>query len=182
MYKGLSLLNLEELCRLEPADIKVRLACLLHRKERFQRTKPNGGRGKVKEIITGIKGFDQEAINRLELEVTALRQEMKAYLTLFATTPKKDLFDLLWRWWWSRKDEKEWETWSKLAQIAALCAPSSAAVERLFSIIKGSTSPLQAKEKPETLECRHIVRYNKGVSHKPRRGKYQGQGQDEDDE
>jgi hypothetical protein len=44
------------------------------------------------------------------------------------------------------KDEKGVSNWAMLAQIAVLHHPSSAVIERFFSVFKGMTSEQQVKE------------------------------------
>jgi len=53
-------------------------------------------------------------------------------------------------------------TWSSFAQIAVLHQPSSAAIERFFSVYKGMTSAQQVKEDEETSLVRAMLRFNKG--------------------
>ncbi len=68
----------------------------------------------------------------------------------------------LWEWWWSRRDEEEFSQWCLLARIAVLHQPSSAVIERFFSVYKGMTSTQQCAEDPETSMLRAYARYNKG--------------------
>lgn len=52
--------------------------------------------------------------------------------------------------------------WAMLAQIAVLHQPSSAVIERFFSIFKGMTSEQQVKEGEKTSLVRAQLKFNKG--------------------
>jgi hypothetical protein len=68
----------------------------------------------------------------------------------------------LWEWWWSMRREEGLSQWSLLACIAVLHQPSSAVIERFFSMYKVMTSAQQYAEDPETSLVRAMSRYNKG--------------------
>jgi hypothetical protein len=68
----------------------------------------------------------------------------------------------LWEWWWNMRNEEELRQWSLLARIAVLHQPSSAVIERFFSVYKGMTSTQQCQEDEETSLLRALARYNKG--------------------
>jgi hypothetical protein len=60
------------------------------------------------------------------------------------------------------KDEKGVSNWAMLAQIAVLHHPSSAVIERFFSVFKGMTSEQQVKEGEKTSLVRAQLKFNKG--------------------
>ena len=51
-------------------------------------------------------------------------------------------------------------TWYAVAKVLVLIQPTSAPMERLFSIIKGGTTPQQACEQPQTREARGMAMFN----------------------
>jgi len=65
-------------------------------------------------------------------------------------------------WWWSMRREEGLSQWSLLARIAVLHQPSSAVIERFFSVYKGMTSAQQFAEDEDTSLLRALTRYNKG--------------------
>ena len=69
---------------------------------------------------------------------------------------------LLWDWWWAQRTNKGLVSWFQLALRAVLIQPSSAAIERFFSLIKGATTAQQAREAEDTLETRALCIANKG--------------------
>jgi hypothetical protein len=63
----------------------------------------------------------------------------------------------LWEWWWSMRYEESLSQWSLLARIAVLHQPSSAVIERFFSVYKGMTSSQQFGEDEETSLTRALA-------------------------
>ena len=75
-----------------------------------------------------------------------------------ATTPPADQPALLWKWFWAHHEE--FPHWFWMAHRAVLHQPSSACIERFFSLIKGSTSAKQSSEHDETIETRSMAQQN----------------------
>jgi hypothetical protein len=64
----------------------------------------------------------------------------------------------LWDWMWHNRDE--FPVWYELAAHGVLIQPSSAAIERFFSILKGQTSKKQFSFKKSNLLLRALCLYN----------------------
>ena len=61
-------------------------------------------------------------------------------------------------WWLQHKDELP--NWSSAAQMIALVQPSSAAVERVFSMLKAPFGPQQDNSLQDYIESSLILQYN----------------------
>ena len=61
-------------------------------------------------------------------------------------------------WWLQHKDELP--HWSSAAQMIALVQPSSAAVERIFSMLKASFGPQQDNSLQDYIESSLMLQYN----------------------
>ena len=94
-------------------------------------------------------------------ELPQLRHLAGLKAPLLANIPVKEQPNDLWNWWWMQQDALP--NWFKLAKVAVLHQPSSAAIERFFSLIKGSTSKLQAAEDDDTIEARSMCRANRAI-------------------
>ncbi len=64
----------------------------------------------------------------------------------------------LWMWW--RRIAVDVPTWFEVAKILVLMQPTSAAIERFYSIVKANTSSRQSAEAEETFATRTMVLYN----------------------
>ena len=68
---------------------------------------------------------------------------------------------VLWDIWGKNLfSKKELQGWWALCKIAVLHQPSSAVIERFFSVLKGNTSRRQSSEHEDTLEGRSLALYN----------------------
>ncbi len=64
----------------------------------------------------------------------------------------------LWMWW--RRIGQDVPNWFAVAKILVLMQPTSAAIERFYSIVKANTSSRQVAESEETFAVRSMVLYN----------------------
>ena len=81
---------------------------------------------------------------------------MRAIVTVLTPMARDDQPGQLWEWWWAQRANAGLVSWFQLALRAVLIQPSSAAIERFFSVIKGATSAQQAGEGEDTLETRAL--------------------------
>ena len=65
---------------------------------------------------------------------------------------------VLWEWWWSKRNT--FPNFWRLVERAVLIQPSSAVIERIFSVLKGHTVKKQAGEEEDTLELRSLCLMN----------------------
>ncbi len=139
------------------AEIFERLELLLMREvpEHGQQDRP----GYVPRQMIGLKGFTQATRTTLVQEMAEYRRLAQLQAPILAQTRPKDQPEALWKWWWLLQEHIP--AWFNLANEAVLHQPSSAAVERFFSITKGSTSSQQSTENDNTTETRCMCRYNK---------------------
>ena len=85
-----------------------------------------------------------------------LKSEFPQYIAKAVdTSPDVDTLD-----WWMNHSE-DLPNWSSAAQMVVLVQPSSAAVERVFSILKASFGHLQDNSLQEYIESSLMLQYNK---------------------
>ena len=84
-----------------------------------------------------VKGVDDDFIQELEEEFPTYRQHYQMVLQVFHI--KKSM--TLWEWWVVRKEIMVWH-W-KLVRKVVLMQPSSAAAERVFSVVAGAIGKRQ---------------------------------------
>ena len=84
-----------------------------------------------------------------------LKLELPNYLAK-ATDSSSDIIVI--DWWLQHKDELP--HWSSAAQKIALVQPSSAAVERVFSMLKASFGPQQDNSLQDYIESSLMLQYN----------------------
>ena len=84
-----------------------------------------------------------------------LKASLAAYKAACIELP--DDFDLL-RWW--RIKKKDLPAWARLLRIVLLLAPSSAAVERVFSIMRRSFGPHQDLAMGDIIRTSLTLQYN----------------------
>ena len=61
---------------------------------------------------------------------------------------------------WMESIQVDFQHWSSAAQMIALVKPSSAAVERVFSILKASFGPQQDNALQDYIESSLMLQYN----------------------
>ena len=113
------------------------------------------------DVLTGLKGFTSATMQVLIQELPQLRHLAGLKAPLLANIPVKEQPNDLWNWWWMQQDALP--NWFKLAKVAVLHQPSSAAIERFFPLIKGSTCKPQAAEDDDTIEARSMCRANRAI-------------------
>jgi hypothetical protein len=108
-------------------------------------------------LLSSFKGMP--SYDTLSLGV---HQELPAYTNAcegqsahLALYPEQDTPTYLWDWWKSLRTQVP-HFWS-IASILVLMQPSSAFIERFFSVLKGNTSALQSSEAPETIQGRSMA-------------------------
>lgn len=150
-FKGLSLLDPEQLVQLSPHDIDD---CLT----KLQQAEVVPPGGMAQRYMTGIKGVTSHVLIQLRAELPSLLERARTRVLMIQEHAAGERQKLLWPWWWSLRQDLP--TFFFVAQRAVLIQPSTAVVERLFSVVKQSTSSKQSREKMETMERRALVLYN----------------------
>jgi hypothetical protein len=113
-------------------------------------------------LFKGLKGFTENVMIRLVAELADYRQRAGAFAPLLAAEPRSKQPTKLWEWWWNIRNDESIAQWTLLTRVAVLQQPSSACIERFFSVYKGMTSTQQCAEDEETSLLRAQARYNKG--------------------
>jgi hypothetical protein len=88
-------------------------------------------------------------------ELGPLRDELSTYISLASTESSKDTLD-----WWKRHST-QLPRWSALCRRFLLAQPSSAAVERVFSLFSNCISDAQESMLGDQIELTMMLRYNK---------------------
>jgi len=149
-YRGASVVDPNQFLQLE--DAHGVLSLLKEKEEVVQ-----GRNGQLRKLC-GLKGMSQTQMEDVIAELPEYQAMCEAVVPNLQLIPPAELPSAVWQWWWIHRDELP-----SLFTVAAkllLCPPSSAAVERLFSEIKGATSKKQASELDSTLTLRCKTRYN----------------------
>ena len=112
------------------------------------------------DLFVSLKGSKQMQVTHvgLEGEVVELKRQMRVRRDELMKNPKLDTPSNLWMWWRSLK--LVMPNWFGVAKILVILQPSSAMVERFFSLLKAYTSPLQNSEAHETRAARAMLLYN----------------------
>lgn len=115
---------------------------------------------KSMDFLVDLKGAKMNNVTRagLESEVIALSREIRLRQSEIGSNPSLDNPSDLWMWWRSLKVKLP--HWYGIAKILVLLQPSSAMVERFFSLLKAYTSPLQNSESHATRAARGMLIYN----------------------
>jgi hypothetical protein len=112
--------------------------------------------------------FDPSQINLPDVDVlkcidaipivnkSPLLYELAIYQTLALET--KEMAPDVWKWW--QDHQRALPHWSAAAKRMALIQPSSASVERVFSILENVTSGSQSRLLEDALEATILLRYN----------------------
>ena len=117
--------------------------------------------GKVNEIkpdasvINSLKAFsflDNSSI------LDGLKEELPSYLAKAEDVQVMGNTEVL-LWW--KKHAEELPKWSSAACQVALVQPSSAAAERVFSLLKASYGPQQEQTLQDHIECSLMLQYNR---------------------
>lgn len=156
LFKGFSVLDPIQACALPKPEIVERLSLLIQ-KEQIVGQGTNEYRR-----VTGVKYFNDQVLQGLVAQLEEYLRLARLFEPILSGVPPSDQPAKLWEWWWKLKDETGVSRWSMLAQLAVLHQPSSASIERFFSVIKGATSAQQVREDEETALVRAMLRFNKG--------------------
>ncbi len=155
LFKGFSVLDPLQLATMSDAEVVSRLNGLREAEEVVS--------GKnASRRFKGVKGFNENVQATLFAQLWEYRNAAEAVRPVLAMTSPSEQPGKLWEWWWSMRNEEAMSQWSLLARIAVLHQPSSAVIERFFSMFKGMTSTQQCREDEETSLVRAQARYNKG--------------------
>lgn len=107
------------------------------------------------EQFVGLKGVTVPNLRTLLTAELVVLQRLAAERL---NTVYEDIPAELWMWW--RRIRDDVPTWFLVAKVLVLMQPTSAAVERFYSIVKANTSARQVAEAEETFACRTMVLYN----------------------
>jgi hypothetical protein len=155
LYKGFSVLDPLQLGRMTNAEVVQRLNKLREAEEFVGGNTPS-------RRFTGVKGFNEQVQETLIVQLPAHCQAAATFAPFLVALKPSEQPAKLWEWWWSMRDEEGLSQWSLLARIEVLHQPSSAVIERFFSVYKGQTSAQQCGEDEATSLTRAQARYNKG--------------------
>lgn len=155
LFKGFSVLDPLQLLAIDNAEVVRRLNFLLEGEDLV------GGNNPFRRF-KGLKGFNDQVMITLVAQLPDYRRTAGDFAPVLATVKGSEQPAKLWEWWWSLRDEDPVRQWSLLARLAVLQQPSSAVIERFFSVYKGMTSKQQTQEDEETSLVRAWARYNKG--------------------
>jgi hypothetical protein len=155
LFRGFSVLDPLQLVSLSNAEVVARLNGLREGEEVVVNGKNQFRRFK------GVKGFNENVQEALIAQLPQYLLAAEAIRPVLAMVIPSEQPARLWEWWWSMRNEDSLRQWSLLARIAVLHHPSSAVIERFFSVYKGMTSTQQCREDEETSLLRAQARYNK---------------------
>jgi hypothetical protein len=155
LFRGFSVLDPLQLSSMTSAEVLDRLNGLREGEEVVPGKNPS-------RRFKGVKGFNENVQETLFAQLPGYRLAAEAIRPVLALVSPSEQPAKLWEWWWSMRNEETLSQWSLLARIAVLHQPSSAVIERFFSVYKGMTSTQQCREDEETSLVRAQTRYNKG--------------------
>jgi hypothetical protein len=110
-------------------------------------------------FLASMKGLNggKTLASELAAEASLMMDLSKEHATVLQQHPAHDTPDGLLVWW---KSIQLRAPFFSVVKILVLIQPSSAVVERVFSVIKGGTSKQQNREYPETFEGRVLALCN----------------------
>ena len=116
--------------------------------------------GQHLDLLVSLKGLRDHKQLRMDLasEHSKMIDLSKAQAKMFEEHPETNTPDGLLLWWKSIRLQVP--AFFQVFQILILIQPSSALVERIFSVIKAATTPQQNNESPETFEARVLALAN----------------------
>lgn len=155
LFKGFSVLDPLQLQAMSNAEVVERLNFLLEGEEVVRGNNPY-------RRFKGVKGFNSHMMVVLVSQLSDYRHAAAAFAPILAGVALSEQPTKLWEWWWGMQNEESIRQWSLLAGVAVLHQPSSAVIERFFSVYKGMTSTQQCTEDEETSLLRAQTRFNKG--------------------
>lgn len=155
LFQGFSVLDPLQLQTMDNPEVVRRLNFLFEGEEHV------GGNNPFRRF-KGLKGFNENVMIALVAQLSDYRQRAGAFAPLLVAEPRSKQPTKLWEWWWNIRNDESIKQWILLAHLAVLQQPSSAVIERFFSVYKGMTSTQQCAEDEETSLLRAQARYNKG--------------------
>jgi len=110
--------------------------------------------------LAGLKGLQnpERVMENLEVEWIVFQRESRARFNYLGLHPLEDTPPH--HWMWIRSLRSVVPAWYEVASILCLIQPSSACIERFFSISKRNTSAQQNQELPGTRAARLMTVYN----------------------
>ncbi len=115
------------------------------------------GPNKRPRWVTGLKSFTDEFYVALCGEFPEYKKQALVFAPTLRAVEEKKRPAALWKWW--GEQGANLRNWKRLMDRAALIQPSSAAIERFFSILKQNSTKRQFRERPETQEVRAMCLY-----------------------
>jgi hypothetical protein len=106
----------------------------------------------------GIKSINSNILRGLRAELHILLGLARTEAARVQPMAAAERHKALWVWWWSIRADVP--SFFEVARRAVLILPSSAPVERFFSVLKGATSKQQGREDILTMERRGLELYN----------------------
>lgn len=114
------------------------------------------------DALTSLKGIEEQEKTQLNIDlngqIIAYQLACRDRARYLAGAPKEDTPPALWTWWVSISVAVP--AWFSIAKILVLLQPTSAAIERFFSLVKANTSALQHNEGKEVFTARCMSLYN----------------------
>lgn len=112
------------------------------------------------DTLTRLKGIVNRDVLRGQLlgEHPEYVRAAKEWKVSIGAEPGGDTPARLWDWW--RAISAKVPAWFTVAKILVLLQPSSAAIERFYSLVKANSDDTQGAESQETLASRCMLMYN----------------------
>ena len=112
------------------------------------------------DTLTRLKGIGDRASLKAQLlgEHPEYLRAAKEWKASVGSEPGADTPSRLWEWW--RSLACRLPAWFSVAKILVLLQPSSAAIERFYSLVKANSYDTQGAESQETLASRCMALYN----------------------
>ncbi len=107
------------------------------------------------EVLSSLKGLSIPNLKTLLLSELPVLQRLASERenTTYFDSPAQ-----LWMWWLGIRSEVP--TWFGVARFLVLMQPTSAAIERFYSLVKANTSSRQTAEAEETFAVRTMILFN----------------------
>jgi hypothetical protein len=110
------------------------------------------------DLLAGLKGVPSNSCVGLDAELGIYHDLVRNRLAEVQATPSLGSPSQLWLWW--RGIREKVPPWYAVAAILVLMQPSSAVIERFFSLVKANSSGQQSGESADTFAMRCMCLYN----------------------
>jgi hypothetical protein len=110
------------------------------------------------DLLASLKGVPPNTRAGLDAELGIYHDLVRNRLQEVQETPGLGTPSQLWMWW--RGIREKVPHWYEVASILVLMQPSSASIERFFSLVKANTSAVQSSESADTFAMRCMCLYN----------------------